>query len=163
MVKVQLDQKGLVPVIAQDADTGEVLMLGYMTPGSLKRTLESGEVWFYSRSREDLWHKGEVSGNYMKVKATYMDCDGDVIRIDVIPDGPICHTGNKTCFFTQFEEMPEFYSKDEGSGIIEELFSLIQDRKRDGLSTSYTGDLLKNRVSHISQKLIEEAGETAIA
>ena len=76
---VQLDDKGLVPAIAQNADTGEVIMLGYMSPGSLKRTLEGGEVWFYSRSRADLWHKGEMSGNYMHVRSASVDCDGDVI------------------------------------------------------------------------------------
>ena len=72
---VKLDDKGLVPAIAQNADTGEVIMLGYMSPGSLKRTLEGGDVWFYSRSRADLWHKGEMSGNYMRVRSASVDCD----------------------------------------------------------------------------------------
>ena len=85
---VQLDDKGLVPAIAQNADTGEVIMLGYMSPGALKRTLEGGEVWFYSRSRADLWHKGEVSGNYMRVRSAAIDCDADVILLQVDPDGP---------------------------------------------------------------------------
>ena len=97
---VRLDEKGLVPAIAQHADTGEVLMLGYVSPGSLKRTLEGGDVWFYSRSRSDLWHKGEVSGNYMHVRSVSVDCDGDTLLIQVDPEGPICHTGNETCFFT---------------------------------------------------------------
>ena len=85
---VRLDEKGLVPAIAQHADTGEVLMLGYVSPGSLKRTLEGGDVWFYSRGRSDLWHKGEMSGNYMHVRSVTADCDGDTLLLKVDPDGP---------------------------------------------------------------------------
>ncbi|MDP6402665.1 MAG: phosphoribosyl-AMP cyclohydrolase, partial [SAR202 cluster bacterium] len=85
MARIQLDEKGLVPAIAQNAETGEVLMLGYMNPGSVKRTLEGGDVWFYSRSRSELWHKGEVSGNYMRIKSVAMDCDGDTVLLQVEP------------------------------------------------------------------------------
>ena len=85
--KIQLDEKGLVPAIAQDASTGDVLMLGFMSPGSLKRTLEGGDAWFYSRSRADLWHKGEISGNYLRVKSATLDCDGDAVLLKVDPDG----------------------------------------------------------------------------
>ena len=138
---IQLDEKGLVPAIAQNATTGEVIMLGYMSPGSLKRTLEGGDVWFYSRSRSDLWHKGEVSGNYMRFKSATLDCDGDVILLQVEPDGPICHTGNATCFFTPIDELPGFEHRDKGPGIMEELFAVIQDRKRDLPEGSYTAQL----------------------
>ena len=96
MPTVLLDDKGLAPAICQHEETGAVLMLGYVSPGAVKRTLEGGEVWFYSRSRSDLWHKGEVSGNYMRIRSASVDCDGDVILFKVIPDGPICHTGNPT-------------------------------------------------------------------
>ena len=89
MPTVLLDDKGLAPAICQHEETGAVLMLGYISPGAVKRTLEGGEVWFYSRSRSDLWHKGEVSGNYMRVRSASVDCDGDVILFKVIPDGPI--------------------------------------------------------------------------
>ena len=160
---VQLDEKGLVPAIAQNADSGEVIMLGYVSPGSLKRTLEGGDVWFYSRSRADLWHKGEVSGNYMHVKSASVDCDGDTLLIQVVPEGPICHTGNETCFFTPIEELPEFARVERGSGIVEELFAVIQERKRDMPEGSYTADLLRGGVDRVSQKVIEEAGETALA
>ena len=160
---IQLDEKGLVPAIAQNDATGEVIMLGYMCPGSLKRTLEGGEVWFYSRSRADLWHKGEVSGNYMRVKSAAVDCDGDVILLRVEPDGPICHTGKPTCFFTPLEQLPNFARPEKGSGIIEELFAVIQDRKRDLPEGSYTAQLLQEGPDRISQKVIEEAGETALA
>ena len=160
---IQLDEKGLVPAIAQNADTGEVIMLGYVSPGSLKRTLEGGDVWFYSRSRAELWHKGEVSGNYMHVRSITVDCDGDVLLLKVDPDGPICHTGNPTCFFTPIEELPDFVHHDKGVGIIDELFAVIQDRKKEMPEGSYTTELLKAGADRISQKVIEEAGETAIA
>ena len=163
MAEIQLDEKGLVPAVAQNATTGEVIMLGYMNPGSIKRTLEGGEVWFYSRSRSDLWHKGEVSGNYMRVKSASMDCDGDTILLQVEPDGPICHTGNATCFFTPFDELPDFVKEEKGPGVMEDLFSVIQDRKREMPEGSYTAQLLKEGVDRISQKVIEEAGEAAIA
>ena len=89
--KIQLDQNGLVPAIAQHAETSEILMMGYMNPSSLSRTVESGEVWFYSRSRSELWHKGETSGNFLRTKDIIVDCDGDTLLLKVIPDGPACH------------------------------------------------------------------------
>ena len=160
---IKLDDKGLVPAIVQDATTGQVLMLGYMSPGSLKRTLEDGEVWFYSRSRAELWHKGETSGNYLHLKSADLDCDGDAVLLQVEPDGPVCHTGNFTCFFTPLDELPEFTRPDNGPGIVEELFAVIQDRKRELPDGSYTATLFREGVEHISQKVVEEAGETAIA
>ena len=138
-------------------------MLGYMSPGSLKRTLEGGDVWFYSRSRSDLWHKGEVSGNYMRVKSAAIDCDGDTLLLQVDPDGPICHTGNPTCFFTPLDELPKFAGSETGPGVIEELFAVIQDRKMEQPEGSYTAQLFKEGADRIAQKVIEEAGETAIA
>ena len=98
---LKFNEKGLIPAIAQDADTGEVLMLGYMNEEALRRTLSSGEVWFYSRSRQELWHKGETSGSRLIVRELWKDCDGDTILIKAKPLGPVCHTGNKTCFFEQ--------------------------------------------------------------
>ncbi len=164
MGTIQLDENGLAPAICQDATTGEVLMLAYVNPGALKRTVEGGDVWFYSRSRSDLWHKGEVSGNYMRLKSAAMDCDGDAILLKVEPDGPVCHTGNPTCFFTPFAELPDFERADRGPGVLEELFSVIQDRKQEAPEGSYTAELLKEGVDRIAQKVIEEAGsEVAIA
>ena len=98
---LKFDEKGLIPAIVQDADTGEVLMLGYMNEEALRRTLSSGEVWFYSRSRQELWHKGETSGNRIKVHPVWKDCDSDTILVKGKASGPVCHTGNKTCFFQQ--------------------------------------------------------------
>ena len=98
---LQFNEKGLIPAIVQDADTGEVLMLGYMNEEALRRTLSSGEVWFYSRRRQELWHKGETSGIRIKVRSVWKDCDSDTILVKGHPTGPVCHTGNKTCFFQQ--------------------------------------------------------------
>lgn len=98
---LKLDDKGLIPVIIQDASNGEVLMLGYANVESLRRTLTSGEVWFYSRSRQELWHKGATSGNKLKVRSIAKDCDNDTILIQAEPAGPVCHTGNRSCFFQE--------------------------------------------------------------
>ena len=163
-MKIKLNEQGLAPAIAQDVNTGQVLMLGYMNPGSLKRTVEGVQVWFYSRSREDLWHKGEVSGNYLNLKEAWADCDGDAILLKVQPDGPACHTGETSCFFNLLDGLPEDYeTHDEGSGIVEELFAVIKDRQREMPEASYTAQLLREGVDRIAQKVIEEAGETAIA
>ena len=101
MKNIKFDEKGLIPAIIQDTDTGKVLMLGYMNKESLQRTLSSGEVWFYSRSRQELWHKGATSGNRLLVRSVWKDCDNDTILVKAKPMGPVCHTGNKTCFFQQ--------------------------------------------------------------
>ena len=163
MNTIQLDNQGLVPAIDQHAETGEVLMLGYMNEGSLHRTLEGEEVWFYSRSQSDLWHKGEISGNYLRVKSAYLDCDGDTILLKVIPDGPTCHTGKPSCFFTVIESEREFISYEKGSGVVEELFSVIQDRKNSPVPESYTSELFNQGAERVAQKVVEEAGEVAIA
>lgn len=163
-MEIKLNEQGLVPAIAQDANTGQVLMLGYMNPGSLKRTFEGNQVWFYSRSREDLWHKGEVSGNYLNLKEAYVDCDTDTILLRVDPDGPTCHTGEVSCFFTKLEGQPDSYQRAElGSGVLDELFGVIQQRKRDLPEGSYTTKLFNEGVGRIAQKVVEEAGESAIA
>ncbi len=98
---LKFNEKGLIPAVAQDAETGEVLMLGYMDREALRRTLATGDVWFYSRSRQELWHKGETSGNFIKLVSVWIDCDSDTILVKGKPTGPICHTSNKTCFFTR--------------------------------------------------------------
>lgn len=100
---LEFDEKGLIPVIVQDANSGEVLMLGYANKEALRRTLDSGEVWFYSRSRQELWHKGATSDNILKVHSIAKDCDSDAILVRTEPAGPVCHTGNWSCFFQKFE------------------------------------------------------------
>ena len=163
-LELQLDKDGLVPAIAQDADTGQVLMLGYVSPGSLRRTLEGGTAEFYSRSREDLWHKGEVSGNFLHVQSIAADCDGDTLLLAVKPDGPACHTGNTSCFFTAVEELPDSFRRQErGSGILEDLFAVVRERQKEMPEGSYTATLLGAGPARVAQKVVEEAGETAIA
>jgi phosphoribosyl-ATP pyrophosphohydrolase/phosphoribosyl-AMP cyclohydrolase len=104
ITNLKFNEKGLIPAIVQDADTGAILMLGYMNEEALRQTLSSGEAWFYSRSRQELWHKGETSGNYIKVVSVWKDCDSDTILVLARPTGPACHTGHKTCFFEQITE-----------------------------------------------------------
>ena len=101
---LQFDEKGLIPAIVQDADTGEVLMLGYMDEEALRRTLSGDDVWFYSRSRQELWHKGATSGNYIKVREVWQDCENNTMLVKAHPTGPVCHTGNKTCFFQKLNK-----------------------------------------------------------
>ena len=160
---IKLDTNGLFPAIVQDIKTNEVLMLGYMSPGSLKKTLDGGQVWFYSRSRQELWKKGEISGNFIDFKEAFLDCDGDTLLLKVEPTGPVCHTGQQTCFFEKLDDNPEYQPYNTGSGILEELFSTIQDRKTEKPASSYTVQLLEAGIPRIAQKVIEEAGETALS
>jgi len=95
---LQFKDNGLIPVVIQDDDTNEVLMLAYVSEESLRRTVESGQVWFYSRDRQELWHKGATSGNFLNVRSILVDCDDDALLIRVQPTGPACHTGERTCF-----------------------------------------------------------------
>ena len=100
---LQFKDNGLIPAVVQDATTGDVLMLAYMNAESLRRTLESGQVWFYSRSRQELWHKGATSGNVMAVREIWQDCDDDALLLKVEPAGPACHTGERSCFFRRLQ------------------------------------------------------------
>ena len=102
---MKFDEKGLIAAIIQDAETGVVLMVGYMNEESLRRTLDSGQVWFYSRSRKELWHKGATSGNYLNVRDIFKDCDEDALLVKVEATGPVCHTGNRSCFFRVLGEI----------------------------------------------------------
>ena len=166
-MKLKLNDQGLIPAIAQDERSGEVLMLGYMSPGSLRRTLESGEAWFYSRSRQELWHKGEVSGNYIKVNSVQVDGDNDTLLLKSAPTGPVCHTGKPTCFFQgsldPAKDELEFETPSGSSSVLDELFEVIEGRKTSPPEGSYVGKLLQGGIDRIGKKVIEEAGETVIA
>ena len=161
--KVKLDDRGLVPAICQDADTGQVLMLAYVNRESLKRTLESGDMVFYSRSREELWHKGEESGHFLHVQSAQMDCDGDTLLFQVRPDGPACHTGEASCFFTPLAQAPEYDESPAGPGVLQELFQVVKERQQEMPEGSYTASLFKQGTARIAQKVVEEGGEVAIA
>ena len=101
---LKMDDRGLIPAIIQDAESGDILMLGYMNKESIGLTLKSGEAWFYSRSRQELWHKGATSGNKLVVKEILKDCDSDTLLVKAEPMGPTCHTGNRSCFYQELSE-----------------------------------------------------------
>jgi phosphoribosyl-AMP cyclohydrolase len=100
---LQFKDNGLLPAVVQHAETGQVLMVGYMNPESVRLTLETGDVWFYSRSRRQLWHKGATSGDYFRVREVLTDCDEDAILVKVLPEGAACHTGAPSCFFNRVD------------------------------------------------------------
>jgi len=105
-MELKFDDRGLIPAIAQDAHTGQVLMVAWMNAEALRRTLQTGEAWFWSRSRQELWHKGATSGNVLRVREVWVDCDADTILLKVEPAGPACHTGEMSCFFRRLDEAP---------------------------------------------------------
>ncbi len=161
-----IDEKALIPAIAQDAQTGAVLMVAYMNHESLTRTIDSGQAWFYSRSRQELWHKGATSGDYLNVVEIRPDCDGDVILLKVNPEGPACHTGNDTCFYQDFdttEWQMEPPRQDLLGATLSELAMTVSQRKKDKPEGSYTASLFERGTERIAQKVIEEGGETALA
>ena len=98
-MELEWDERGLIPAVVQDDDTGEVLMVAWMNADSLNRTRSTGQAWFWSRSRAELWHKGATSGNTMRIRQIRIDCDGDTLLLRVTPSGPACHTGERTCFY----------------------------------------------------------------
>jgi len=114
-LNIKFDAKGLVPAVVQDAGSGEVLMVAYMNEEALRRTLSTGEAWFYSRSRQELWHKGATSGNRIKVESVWMDCDGDTLLVTGRPLGPVCHTGARTCFFQRLDRPGGGTSQEESA------------------------------------------------
>lgn len=142
---------GLVPAIIQDCGTRKVLMLGYMNQEAYRKTLESGLVTFWSRSRQTLWTKGETSGNYLHVKDVMVDCDSDTLLILADPDGPVCHRGTISCFDIPLEW-----------GFLGSLERLIRERHKDMPEGHYTTRLFSEGVSKISQKVGEEAVETIL-
>ena len=145
----------LKPCIVQDARTGEVLTLAYMDEEAERRTRETGEVWFWSRSRQELWHKGETSGNVMRLQALRYDCDEDALLALVDPAGPACHTGERTCFY-RGEMTPE------PAEALATLERTVADRREADPATSYTAELLADP-GRIGGKVEEEAGEVARA
>ena len=147
----------------QDINTKEVLMLAYMNEDSLKKTLETGETWFWSRSRGELWHKGETSGHTQKVKSINYDCDGDALLIEVDQRGVACHTGAKSCFFNLLYLIEETRSEKASSDIIERLYRVIGDRKENPKKDSYTNYLFDEGLDKILKKVGEETAEVIIA
>ncbi|WP_285055077.1 bifunctional phosphoribosyl-AMP cyclohydrolase/phosphoribosyl-ATP diphosphatase HisIE [Pedobacter ginsengisoli] len=144
--------QGLVPVIIQDVQTLEVLMLGYMNQEAWDKTQAEGKVTFFSRTKNRLWTKGEESGNFLFVKETHIDCDNDTLLIKVSPVGPTCHTGSRSCFKTDYNQ-----------NFIFELEQVIKDRYENPSEASYVNKLREKGLNKIAQKVGEEGVETVIA
>ena len=159
---VRYDENGLVPVIAQDASTGEVLMLAYASREAVEETLKTGEAHYYSRARGELWRKGATSGNTQRVIEVHLDCDGDALLYRVKPRGPACHTGERSCFFTMLAGDEDENSPDLGRTLTR-LAETIAGRRHEMPEGSYTAKLLERGTGHISQKVGEEAVEVVVA
>lgn len=146
---------GLVPAIVQDAITRRVLMLGYLNEEALRKTIDEGRVTFFSRTRKELWTKGETSGNFLRVKEIRLDCDRDTLLILADPDGPVCHTGTDTCFNQG--------NRPTDLSFLDRLSDVIESRKDQNADSSYTASLFEKGVRRMAQKVGEEAVEVAIA
>jgi len=142
---------GLVPVVVQDDNTLQVLMVGYMNEEAFKKTRKEGKVTFFSRSKNRLWTKGETSGNFLIVKEITIDCDNDTLLIKVNPAGPVCHTGRKSCF-----------GEETSKGFIYELEHIVNQRIDNDIRESYTNKLFRKGINKVAQKVGEEAVELVI-
>lgn len=153
---IKFNKEGLVPAIAQDVGTGQVLMLAYMNEESLKLTKETGLAHYYSRSRNSLWKKGESSGNIQEVKGIYYDCDGDSVLLKVEQRGAACHTGTYSCFFNEIK------GYENAANTLNDLYKVIFDRKMNPKEGSYTKYLFDQGLDKILKKVGEEASEVII-
>ncbi|MCL4468873.1 MAG: bifunctional phosphoribosyl-AMP cyclohydrolase/phosphoribosyl-ATP diphosphatase HisIE [Deltaproteobacteria bacterium] len=173
---IKFDENGLVPAIAQDYLTNDVLMLAYMDEEALKKTLSTGRVHYYSRSRKSLWLKGETSGHFQRLKSLRYDCDNDAILVRIDQTGAACHTGHRSCFFSEFtgnavidvEKQHRNGSKaghplPDNAGIIDAVYSVILQRKNNPPPKSYVHSLMAKGVAAINAKITEEASELAEA
>ncbi|MFA1739404.1 bifunctional phosphoribosyl-AMP cyclohydrolase/phosphoribosyl-ATP diphosphatase HisIE [Lysinibacillus fusiformis] len=156
--RIRFDEKGLVPAVVQDAHTKEVLTVAYMNKESLVKTMESGETWFYSRSRQELWHKGATSGHTQKVVAIKTDCDQDALVVEVLPDGPACHNGTTSCFTEVVQQNAEVGSVE----MIAKLVRVIEKREQEMPVGAYTTYLFDKGIDKICKKVGEEATEVVI-
>src|SRR5205085_2474784 len=180
--EIKFDERGLAPVVVQDARTGEVLTLAYMNAESFARTLAEGETWFWSRSRAELWHKGATSGHTQRVVSVRADCDADALLVSVEPRGPACHTGARTCFHQAIEGAPdeeaerqtrvvgadknaqsEMQHTPELGAQLQQLYAVIEQRRQERPAGSYTTYLFHQGLDKILKKLGAETAETIIA
>jgi phosphoribosyl-AMP cyclohydrolase / phosphoribosyl-ATP pyrophosphohydrolase len=164
---LKFDRQGLIPAVIQDWRDGSLLMLAYMNPESIQLTLEKKSVHFWSRWRNRIWEKGETSGNKLILKDVFVDCDGDTLLVKAEPLGPTCHTNAKTCFFMRLREdgSAEGIKTMDGfaGSILDKLYLTIQERKAHPSAESYTSKLLTGGVDRVLKKVVEEAGEVALA
>ena len=161
MENIKFNDKGLVTAIAQDYVSGKVLMVAYMNEEAVEKTIQTGTVHYFSRSRNALWQKGETSGHIQHVKDILIDCDGDAILLKVQQIGVACHTGNETCFFTQLNGQTTENSASEG--ILKELYETIEHRRDNPVEKSYTNYLFDKGIDKMLKKVGEEAAEVIIA
>ena len=185
---LRFDANGLVTAVAQDARTGEVLMVAHMNQDALRRTLETGEAWYWSRSRGKLWRKGEQSGHTQRVAAAEADCDGDAVLLRVDPAGPACHTGHRSCFYRRIGQRggepviePErgslpgsrggyggvpgesAESRPTGAGILYEIAAVLAERRASPREGSYASRLFAEGLTRLNEKVMEEAAEVTRA
>lgn len=156
--QVKFDEQGLVPVVVQDAQTGEVLTLAYANREALEETLRTRRSTFYSRSRKTLWRKGETSGNIQEVVEVLLDCDGDAVVYRVLPQGPACHTGERSCF-----HRPLLPGEPSLGFVLSQVYATIQERLQTLPEGSYVAKLHQAGLDRILKKIGEEAGEVIIA
>ena len=163
---LRFEANGLVPVVAQDAATGDVLTLAYANREAVEKTISTGEAHYFSRSRAELWRKGATSGNTQRVVEVRVDCDGDALLYRVEPHGPACHTGENTCFFTTLSGDGATKTTPEQIGfgaMVERLAGTIAERHREMPDESYTAGLIRSGPERVAQKVGEEAVEVLIA
>ena len=156
--QLKFDEKGLIPAVIVEARTHELLMVAYMNRESLKISMETGKTCFWSRSRQELWTKGETSGNYQHIVSITADCDLDTLKVVVEKDGPACHTGAETCFFN-----PVYQSEEKSDFTLDALMELIRGRKTNPQEGSYTTYLFQKGLDKILKKIGEESTEVIIA
>ena len=167
--KIQFSENGLLPAVVQDWLDGTVLMVGFMNQEALDATKQSQRVHFWSRSRQQLWKKGETSGHELVLKQLFIDCDFDTVLVKAEPVGPTCHTGNRSCFFTEMKTGENDRTLQGGpttaawGGILERLYEMVLERKREAPEGSYVSKLLQGGTDRILKKVIEESGEVALA
>ena len=162
---LKFDDKGLIPAVVQDWRDGTILMVAYMNREALNKTLETEIAHFWSRSRQELWEKGATSGHRQHVRAMFVDCDRDTVLISVTPDGPACHTGERSCFFARISDSTDSTVKtaEARGGVLDRISETIQARKRQASSDSYVAALLTAGQDQILKKVTEEAGEVILA
>ena len=164
MKEIVFNENGLVPAISQDYKTGEILIHAYMNKEALDKTIETGKAHYFSRSRNKLWLKGEESGNYQIVKEIITDCDNDTILLKVEQKGVACHTGNKSCFYKKILEKEIIEEEQKpNQEILDVLFNVIEERKKNLPDGSYTAKLFKDGEDKILRKIAEEASEVVLA
>jgi phosphoribosyl-ATP pyrophosphohydrolase/phosphoribosyl-AMP cyclohydrolase len=160
---LQFNEHGLIPVIVQDVASGRVLMLAYMNREALERTLTTGLVHYWSRSRAQLWQKGETSGHIQHLRDLRYDCDADTLLAIVEQEGVACHTGEPSCFFQRLEESAEPAPLPISAGLLQQIYAVIQDRKRRAPQGSYVASLMARGQDQVLKKVIEEAAEVLMA